>query len=323
MKNGETIKSKTIIRSLNGIVDNTVLIVLFIVALIALYALWDAHQVYAAADSARYEQYKPTLADSLSYDKLREMNPDVMGWLTVYDTKIDYPVMNSKVSNDEYLSRNPFGEIEASGSLFIDHNNSKNWTDFNTIIYGHHMAERAMFGDLDFFLDKEFFDTHEYGNLYYSGKDHGIQFFAMLSVDSHAREIYNVPVTTEESKQAYLEYIKAHSKYRRDVEVTTANRIVLLSTCSEDITNGRYILVGKILNQKVKDPYEAEKSINSGTGVDVFDVFDSVLKLPVWEWFLILVLLIILTYVLWRLEHNRYQKKKSERVKNNESGQSE
>lgn len=313
MKNGETSKSKKIIRSLSGIVDAAVLVLLFFVALVALYALWDAHQLYAAADSTRFETYKPTESDALSYDELREMNPDVMGWLTVYDTKIDYPVLNSKRSNDEYLSRNPFGEIEAAGSLFIDHNNSKNWTDFNTIIFGHHMDARAMFGDLDLFLQEEFFNSHEYGNLFYKGKDHGIQFFSMMAIDAHAREIYSVPATTEEAKQEYLDYIRSHTKFGRDVEVSTEDRIVLLSTCSEDITNGRFVLVGKILDQGIANPYVVKKERNSGTGVDVYSWFDQALQLPVWEWIVILVILIALTYVLWRLEHDRYRRVQDKR----------
>ena len=312
MKNGETNTANRIIRSLNGIVDYTMLVMLFVVALVALYALWDAHQVYAAADITRYITYKPTEESELSFDELREMNSDVIGWLSVYDTRIDYPVLNSKVSNDEYISRNPFGEIEASGSLFIDHNNSKAFTDFNTIIFGHHMAQGAMFGDIDLFLNEEFFDTHAYGNLFFNGKNHGIQFFSISEIDSHSRELYRVPATTEEEKQCYLDYIDEHTKYRRDVEVTINDQIILLSTCSEDITNGRLVLAGKLLNRTVRDPFEKKTEI-SDRRIDVFDWFNRFLNLPIWEWIIIQIVLIMLVYLLWRMEHKRYKRTREKR----------
>ena len=308
-------KIKRIIRSLSGTVDFIVLALLIAAIIFALYALWDSHQVFAAADSTRYEQYKPTADDTISFDELREMNPDVIGWLTVYDTKIDYPVVNSKNSNDDYLSRNPLGEIEASGSLFNDYRNSKNFADFNTIIFGHHMAERAMFGDIDLFLEKDFFDSHEYGNLFFRGYDHGIQIFSIMIIDAHEQTIYSVPATTAEAKQDYLDYIQSHTKYGRDVKVTTEDQIVLLSTCSEDITNGRYVLAAKILDRPVKNPFPEEETEHNRANIDVFDLFDQWLMLPAWQWIFVLLFLILIVFALWRLEHQRYSKVRARRLR--------
>jgi sortase B len=147
---------KRIVRALSRTVDNTVLLTLLVCLIFASYALWDTHQLLTAADANTFSQFKPTSDDAKSFDELRAMNPDVIGWLTIYDTTIDYPVLQSPNSNDDYLSKNAEGEWEGSGSLFLDHNNKPDFSDFNTIIFGHHMAGPAMFGEIDEFLNKDF-----------------------------------------------------------------------------------------------------------------------------------------------------------------------
>ena len=140
MSNPRNETSKRIVRTLSRTVDNTVLLTLLVCLIFAGYALWDTHQMLTAADAAQYTEYKPSNEEAKGFDDFRAMNNDVIGWLTIYDTTIDYPVVRSPISNDDYLSKNPEGEWEGSGSLFLDHNNKADFSDFNTIIFGHHMA---------------------------------------------------------------------------------------------------------------------------------------------------------------------------------------
>lgn len=299
------------VRSLSSIVDFAVLLIFAFLLIFAGYSLWDAHQVYQAGDSSQYEMYKPTVDDTLSFDELRAMNPDVMGWLTIYGTKIDYPLVKPKTSNDEYLSRNAKGEIDAPGAIFLDYRNKEDFSDFNTIIFGHHMAQSAMFGDLDLFLEQEFFDTHQYGNLFYGGRNHGIELFAMLQVDAYDKVVYSVGITDEFQKQHYLNHIYEIARFVRNSPVTTQDHIILLSTCSADITNGRFILVGKILDHEVANPFPEEESKKEAqTGrFDIFNVWNSFMKLPIWMWILILIALILLTWFLYRFEKRRSARK--------------
>ena len=372
MSNPQNNNGKRIVRTLSRTVDNAVLLTLLVLLMFAAYALWDTHQMLAAADANNYQTYKPINEETKSCEDFRAMNNDVIGWLTIYDTTIDYPVVRSPKSNDDYLSKNPEGEWEGSGSLFLDHNNKADFSDFNTIIFGHHMAGPAMFGQLDEFLNKDFFDKHEYANLYYSdgglelvqntnsnpgavqqielhyeftnyqGRNHGIQFFAMIQADGHDSAIYSVPSTTVEAKQATLQKIADYAVMVRNLQtgetrqlgkagaaaptktgsvdpsffgVNENDHIVLMSTCSADITNGRFVLCGKLLDNEVPNPFPEEEKEQKILGIDVGKVLDTVLKLPLWQWILLLILLIILLGLLYNAERYRLKKKKERKLK--------
>ncbi len=367
MSNPQNNYGKRIVRTLSRAVDNIVLLTLLVCLMLATYALWDTHQMLAAADANQFTKYKPTADNQLSFDELRAMNNDVIAWLTIYDTTIDYPVVRSPKSNDDYLSKNPKGEWEGAGSLFLDHHNKADYSDFNTIIFGHHMAGPAMFGELDEFLNKSFFDKHEYGNLFYSetglqlvqggntnsgaikqdgpyeefvtynGKSHGVQFFAMIQADGHDTAIYHVPAMNAEKKNQTLQKIADYAIMARNLNtgetrqlgkagaaaptktgsvepeffgISENDRIVLLSTCSADITNGRFVLCGKILDHEVPDPFpKEEEEIRLGERLDIFNLFNNFAKRPLWQWFLILIALIILIVLLYWAERKRLLKK--------------
>ena len=370
MSNPQNNNGKRIVRTLSRTVDNAVLLTLLVCLMFAAYALWGTHQLLAAADANNYVTYKPTNEETKSFEDFRAMNNDVIGWLTIYDTTIDYPVLRSPNSNDDYLSKNPERDWEGSGSLFLDHDNKADFSDFNTIIFGHHMAGPAMFGQLDEFLNKDFFDKHEYANLFYSegglqlvqstpsngssttglayeftnyqGRNHGIQIFAMIQADGHDSAIYSVPSTTFEAKQATLQKIADYAVMVRNLQtgetrqlgkagparptkfasieptffgVNEDDHIVLMSTCSADITNGRLVLVGKILDNEVPNPFPEKEKEQRILGIDVGKVLDTMLKLPLWQWILLLILLIILLGLLYYAERYRLKKNKERKLR--------
>ena len=299
---------KRIVRFLSKTVDNIVLVLLVILMIIAFYAYYDSNQVYSSADKEQFETYKPAAEDTTSFADLQAMNPDVLGWLTVYDTGIDYPLVRSEKSNDEYLSLNAKREVATSGSLFLDHRNARDFSDFNTVIFGHHMENSVMFGDVDKFLDQSFFAEHQYGNLYYDGADHGVEFFAMLTVDSYDDTLYRIGLSTTEAKQEYLTYIDSHAVNKRSTSVTTEDHLILLSTCASDITNGRYVLVGKILDHTVDNPFPEEEK-NTGTGIDTQKLKDILATKPAWFWILILLFIILLIYFITEKIHEKRTQK--------------
>ena len=98
-------------------------------------------------------------------------------------------------------------------------------------------------------------DSHRYGSLFYEGKTHGIEFFffAFLEVDAYD-ELYTPAVEGEENRQGYLEQIMEQAVYTRDLPVGTSDHLVLLSTCTSLLTNGRHILVGRITEEVQSDP---------------------------------------------------------------------
>ncbi|MGM9911773.1 hypothetical protein, partial [Floccifex sp.] len=88
------------------------------------------------------------------------------------------------------------------------------------------------------------------------GKEYGVDFFSLLSVDAYDTRTYN---TSETDIESYLEYIKSVSI--SSLEISSLTRLVLLSTCASDSTNGRLVLVGSITDEIYEDPYQEEEEI--------------------------------------------------------------
>lgn len=286
-----------IVRTVSSIIDLMVLVTLLFCLCFGCYALWDTSLVNEAASSTNYTVYRPTDDNSESFDELCEINSEVIGWLTVYDTQIDYPIVQSD-DNEKYLTSNAKGEYEASGSIFLDYHNHSDFSDFNSIIYGHHMSESRMFGDLDKFTEEDFFNTHEYGSLYANGKTYGLTFFAMVLTDAYDSGIYVPNVQGVDAQTDYIRYLMSIATYTRDIDVSSEDHIVLLSTCTEEITNGRHILVAKIEDTVQVNPYQIEEKDNQGTyNFQAVSLLEQMQRFPILLWAILL--LIVLLLILW------------------------
>ena len=245
-----------IIRTANSLVDIFVLAVILLLLVFGSYAIWDSNQIHSAASSAQYEIYKPTdLNAEASFEELQQINPDVFAWLTVYGTNIDYPVVHGS-DNMRYVNTNASGRHSLSGAIFKDYRNNPNFADFNSILYGHHMENNVMFGEIGRFSEKDYFNARRYGTLFFEGQEFGIEFFAFVHADANDTKIFRPNVTETTAKQAYLDLIMDMALHvRSDVSVTINDRIVLLSTCSSESTNGRDILIAKIIGYVPVSPF--------------------------------------------------------------------
>ena len=242
------VTAKTGIRAANFMVDTFVIIVILLLLAFGCYAMWDSNQIHNAASPTRYERFKPTTDDNgAGFRQLQEINPDVIAWLNVYGTNIDYPVVQGR-DNIKYVNTNAEGRHSLSGAIFLDYRNSPDFTDFNNILYGHHMENRVMFGEITSFADADYFNARRHGYLYVDGQRHGLEFFAYVQADANDTRVFRANITDYEGKQNYLDMLMDMASITRDVSVTADDRIVLLSTCSPNSTNGRDILVGRIIN---------------------------------------------------------------------------
>ena len=236
-----------VINIINGAVNIMVLTIVLLLITFSGYALWDSNQIHQTADKSHYTIYKPTIMDEgKTFKELQALNAEVFAWLTVYGTNIDYPVTQGQ-DNMKYVNTNAEGLYSLSGSIFLDADDNKDFSGFINILYGHHMAKQTMFGEIGYFADRGMFDSHLFGNLYFNGKDHGIEFFAFIHADAYDSTIFAANIKNTQ-RRAYLDNLLKKTLFQRDIKVTTDDRIVLLSTCSAASTNGRDILVGRITN---------------------------------------------------------------------------
>jgi len=168
-----------------------------------------------------------------------EINGDIIGWLTVPNTRIDYPVVIA-ADNDFYLRRNIYKEPMISGSIFMDYRCDKNFSCFNTVIYGHNMKNGSMFGDLKLFADPDFFESNTSGTLFTENNIYTLEIFAYMVVKSDDMLIYNPSSDREE----FFEYIKRYA--RRYREHAAAESVVTLSTCAYEYEGARMVLLAVI-----------------------------------------------------------------------------
>ena len=175
--------ARRIIRTLSMVLNRALVVVLCLPLAMGCYALWDSHVVYERANVSQWQPYKPTEPEPLSFWELQRINPEVRAWLSVYGTNIDYPVCQAaQGSEDKYVTTNAKGEYSLSGALFMDTANAADFSDFVTIVYGHHMDRHEMFGDLDLYLDKDFFDANTTGTLMIPGQSIPLSVLSVMVV---------------------------------------------------------------------------------------------------------------------------------------------
>lgn len=256
---------KTSMRAVDSIVNFTVLVFVLALFIYGGYTIWETNNIYRRAYALAYQAYHPVRGEALGFEELQAINDDVFGWITVYGTNIDYPLLQGE-NNLRYVDYNARGEPSRTGAIFLDFRNNQNFTAFNNIIYGHDMVRDAMFGEIGNFLDETYFNDREFGMIYTDQRYYGVQFFAFLAVDGHDSEIYNPTMTNPDVKEAFLARIFNEAIQSRDIDVTIHDRLVMLSTCTPTATNGRHILMGRLTEDIQADPFVEVGS--SGGGID-------------------------------------------------------
>ena len=225
-----------LIRLIDHLTDYVLLVFFLLLFLIGGYTMYDTLLIYDAASGEDLRSFRPlqTEAQAVVWD-MSALSEDVVAWLTVDNTNIDYPVMQGD-NNSEYLNKDPFGEFSLAGSIFLDSRNAPDFTDDYSLIYGHHMEYGRMFGSLDDFLDEAFFDEHTTGTLTVAEEVYSIHFFACVEADATLEEIF-APTETEGT----LAYVLENASILREPE---EGPLIALSTCKSPQTTDRIIVFG-------------------------------------------------------------------------------
>ena len=212
------------------------------------YSLWDTAMVFNGAFlSSDLLQFKPAAGDPDSNPTLAELqaiNPDVLGWLTIDDTHIDYPVVIGE-TDMEYVNKDVYGDFALSGSIFMDSDNARDLSDAYTLVYGHHMDNGAMFGDVVEFVNTDYFESHPSGTLYLPDATYTIEIFACVQVDAFDSMMYD-PLAQDGDVSELLHYVDEIAVQSRYIGVQPTDKVIGLSTCAEAETNGRVVIFGRL-----------------------------------------------------------------------------
>lgn len=203
----------------------------------------------SAGSQGAGEEAVPLPADSspmtVDFDALRQISPDVQAWLCLPDSVIDYPVVQGR-DNDYYLHHLLDGSENPGGSVFFDFRNTLDFSEYNTLIYGHNMSDGSMFHTLPQFKNQSYFDRHPYLYLNTPGGDYRLEVFACF-VTWHDSRVYIRDFGSRTEFMEWYELMRSYSDVSSDVEVGPDDRIVTLSTCSYEYDDARYVLMTKLV----------------------------------------------------------------------------
>lgn len=188
-----------------------------------------AKKVWAPAPVEEDDPHMEALG-VINLDALRAVNPEVVGWILIPDTGIDFPLTQT-VDNTFYLKHTWEGDPSSYGNIFLECKNDPDMKDFNTIIYGHHMRDGSMFAPLRNYAEQDFFEEHPY---VYIVNDEGIFRYEVFSsyfakVES---KTYGLSFNQEQTRVDFLQMALDESEIDTGITPNTTDRILTLSTCT-------------------------------------------------------------------------------------------
>lgn len=199
-----------------------------------------------ASDLKESEQTIAQLKLDTKTDTLKSKNEDYRFWLNVEDTRIDYPVVQSK-DNNFYLNKNFYKEDNIAGTPFMDYRNDF-LNDKNTILYAHHMKNGTMFGDLMKFKDEYFFNQNHKITIEMNGDINVFEVFSVYVTE--ATTDYLKVNFSENEYENYLNTAVKKSMFKSDVQVSKDDKIITFSTCSYEFKNARTVVHAKLVDKK-------------------------------------------------------------------------
>lgn len=179
----------------------------------------------------------------------KEVNPDIYSWILIPDTPINYPVVQHPDANTHYINYNLDGSKGYPGCIFTENYNSKDWEDVNTILYGHNMRNGSMFGKLNSFANKDYFEEHPYVYIYSPDAVRVYQIFAAYEFsDLHLMAAFdwNDP---EDVSRFFAVISNYPGNYDKTVELSDDDNYLTLSTCRTYKNTKRFLVQAVLIAQ--------------------------------------------------------------------------
>ena len=203
-------------------------------------------------DSSDDTEQKDTYVSPIDFDSLKETNPDIYAWIEIPDTKINYPIVQSAEDDTYYLNHTIDGKSGYPGSIYTESLNAKDFSDYNTVIYGHNMKDGSMFQGLHAYEDPQYLTEHPYVYIYTPEKKLTYRIFAAV-VYGNEHILNSYDFTDAYQRQLYLNSIQGSRdmKDSRDesVQVDTDSHILTLSTCIGGRPENRYIVEAVLMDE--------------------------------------------------------------------------
>lgn len=221
--------------------------------LISLFQLWRIYRSYKEGD-AIYDEAKSSYVDgtetekesyyfTVDLDGLKEVNPQIIGWIRIPDTPVDYPLIMPE-DNSYYLKHTYNHTYSDFGSIFVDAGCT--FEDRNTVIYGHNTKNESMFGSLKKYKDTAYFEGHPYVYILNGDEEKKYEIIAAMTVEV-TDPVYTFDTGSDETQKAWLSDLLARSELQtgNKYNFTGEEKTVTLSTCTSRTKTERFVVIAQ------------------------------------------------------------------------------
>ena len=186
----------------------------------------------------------PAMKNPIDFSELQQVNEDIAGWLRIRALDISYPVVQGE-DNDYYLHRTFEKEDNFAGCLFVNCDNDRDFTDQNTIIYGHNMKNGSMFGKLKQFREEETYNKSKYFWMFTPDLIFQYRIFSAMVVNKTGLA-YQTFYSDEDFNEWINKAFEGSEVENSGIQVTSDDHVVTLSTCTGDDST-RFVVMGKLV----------------------------------------------------------------------------
>jgi len=251
-------KKKRKLTKFGRILSDIVIVVCLVIAGFSGWNLYKELHEYQESKET-YEKLTPSVvienpdtnevdtAPLFDWEKLKQINEDFVGWIRLDDSTVDYPFVQG--TDNEYYLRHLFdGTYNNSGCVFMDVNNNRDFSDKNTILYAHNMKNGTMFAAIEKYKDASYYDGHKVIHIYTEAATYDVYPVAGIVTDGqddYVRTSFN----DDNDFMSYVNRFVSSSTFTSEQSIEATDRMIMLSTCNYDRSDGRYVLIGKLVQE--------------------------------------------------------------------------
>lgn len=182
--------------------------------------------------------------DYINIQKLYEINNDIIAWIKIEDTNIDYPIMQTKNNPNYYLRKNFYKQYSYMGTPYLSENCNIN-TSNNLIVYGHHITGSKMFGELEKYRKKSFYKNHKTIKLVTLEESREYEIISVFTtiVDTGFKYYNFINANNEKEFNTFVSKCKELSFYSCENDNLYSNKLLTLSTCDYSSENARLVII--------------------------------------------------------------------------------
>lgn len=192
------------------------------------------------------ENNSDDIEQEANLEKLYAINNDLVGWISISGTSINYPVMQSKANPNYYLNKDFYKKYSSWGVPYVSENCSINDSD-NVVIYGHNIKNGKMFGSLEKYKSREFYENHKIIEFTTLNKKIQYEIFAVLKTVAYSDKGFKyyeyINLNSEDEFNKFTSKCSELSIFKTNINPKYGNKLITLSTCAYHAENGRLVII--------------------------------------------------------------------------------